>query len=174
MGDITVKISDGKFNFRDGAIIIDDGKILMVKNSGMSFYYTVGGRIQFGESAYDSVLREAYEETQIRFEVDRLAYVHENFFTMESDGEVYHEVCMFFMLKPNSLVRKMKHDVFKEEYGDVSLHWLPIDGLQDVHLYPEFFKTELMNLSDGTKYFVTRDGVTTLPPETKTAFPNTP
>ena len=174
MADITVKIADGKFNYRVGAIIIDNGEILMVKNSGMSFYYTVGGRIQFGESAYDSVLREAFEETQIRFEIDRLAYVHENFFTFESDGEVCHEVCMFFLLKPSSLVRKMKHDVFEEEYGDVSLHWLPVDGLRDVHLYPEFFKTELVNLSDGTKYFVTRNGITYPPPETKTASPNIP
>jgi 8-oxo-dGTP pyrophosphatase MutT (NUDIX family) len=160
--DITVSVADGKFNYRVGAIIIDSGEILMVKNSGASFYYTVGGRIQFGESAYEAILREAFEETQIQLEVDKLAYIHENFFTMNSNGEIYHELCFFFLLKPNSLLREMKHDTFKEEYGDVSYHWIPLDKLKDFHMYPEFFKTELLNLSDETKYFVTRNEVTTL------------
>jgi 8-oxo-dGTP pyrophosphatase MutT (NUDIX family) len=79
--DITVRVADGKFNYRVGAIIIDSGELLMVKNSGASFYYTVGGRIQFGESAHEAVLREAFEETNIRLEIDMLAYVHENIST---------------------------------------------------------------------------------------------
>jgi len=134
----------------------------MVKNSGASFYYTVGGRIQFGELAYDAVLREAYEEKQIHFEIDKLAYVHENFFTTEDDGDVYHEICLFFLFKPNNLVQKIRHSSFKEEYGDVSLHWLPINELQGVHMYPEFFKAELLNPIDGTKCFVTKNGVTSM------------
>ena len=160
--DITVKIADGTFNYRVGAIIIDSDEILMVRNSGDSFFYTVGGRVQFGESAQEAILREAYEETQIHFEIDMLAYVHENFFTMDHNNEVYHEVCMFFMLKPNSKVRMMENSSFKEEYGDVSYHWLPIHKLDGLLLYPEFFKTELMNLSSVTKYFVTKGGITTL------------
>lgn len=160
--DITVRVADGKFNYRVGAIIIDSGEILMVKNSGSSFYYTVGGRIQFGESAHEAILREAYEETNIRLEIDMLSYVHENFFTMDSDGEIYHELCFFFLLKPNSRLREMKRDTFTEEYGDVSYHWIPLDKLSDYHMYPEFFKTELLNLSDKTKCFITRNDVTTL------------
>ena len=154
--DITVNVADGKFNYRVGAIIIDSGEILMVRNSGSPFYYTVGGRIQFGESAQEAVLREAYEETQIHLEIDRLAYIHENFFAMESDGELYHEVCMFFLMKQNSSIRKMKQLSFQEEYGAVEFHWLPINNLDGVHLYPEFFKAELLNLSNETKYIVTK------------------
>ena len=37
-------------------------------------------------------------------DVDRLAYIHENFFTMDSDGVAYHEVCLFFLMKPNMLL----------------------------------------------------------------------
>jgi len=161
--DITVKIAEGKFNYRVGAIIIDSGKILMARNIDSPFYYTVGGRIQFGESAHEAVLREAFEETQIHFEIDRLAYIHENFFIMEMDGEIYHEVCLFFLFKPNILVRGIEHSTFKEEeYGDVELHWLPIDKLQNLQLYPEFFKSELINPAKETKYFVTKNDITTL------------
>ena len=160
--DITVRVAEGKFNYRVGAIIIDSGETLMVRNSGSPFYYTVGGRIQFGESAQEAVLREAFEETLIHLEIDRLAYIHENFFVADGDGEVYHEVCLFFLMKQNSLLREMKHKSFQEEYGDVTFHWLPVNSLKDVHLYPEFFKTELLNLANETRYVVTKNGVTTM------------
>jgi len=154
--DITVNMADGKFNYRVGAIVIDSGEILMVKNSGMSFYYTVGGRIQFGESAQDAVLRESFEELNIRLEVDKLGFIHENFFVMDSSGERYHEVCLFFFMKPNALLREMKSNLFfKEEYGDVALHWLPMDNLKDYCIYPEFFSTELLNPPSEAKYIIT-------------------
>ena len=159
--DITVKMADGKFNYRVGAIIIDSDEILMVRNSGESYFYTIGGRIQFGESAHEAILREAYEETQIHFEIDRLAYIHENFFTMDTTGESYHEVCIFFLMKPNKKVRIMENSSFKEEYGDVVYSWLSIHKLKELHLYPEFFKTELLNISNETKYFVTKNEITT-------------
>jgi len=159
--DITVNIGEGrKFNYRVGAIIIDSGEILMVRNSGASHYYTVGGRIQFGESAQEAVLREAFEETQINLEIDKIAYVHENFFTMRDSGELFHELCFFFLMKANSQLRKIKYDFFEEEYGRVSYHWLPLDKLNNFNLYPEFFKTELIKPSDNTKYFMTRDEIT--------------
>jgi len=132
----------------------------MVRNSGEPFFYTVGGRVQFGESAREAILREAYEETQVNFEIDRLAYIHENFFTMDSSGETYHELCMFFIMKPNKQVRVMENSSFKEEYGDVMYHWLPIHKLNELQLYPEFFKTELQNLSNQVKYFITKNGMT--------------
>jgi len=160
--DLTVKIADGTFNYRVGAIIIDSNEILMVKNNGDSFFYTVGGRIQFGESAHEAILREAYEETQIRLEIDMLAYIHENFFTMDSSNETYHEICMFFLMKPNNQLRAMTNTSFQEEYGDVTYHWLPMLELKNLHLYPEFFKTDLSNLPNRTKHFITRNEITTL------------
>ena len=163
--DITVKIGGGKFNYRVGAIIIDSGEILMVRNSIMPHYFTIGGRMQFGEAAHEAVLREAFEETKVHFEIDRLAYIHENFFLFESDGEFYHEVALYFLMKPNSLLREVKLDSFsEEEFEDVSfqLHWLPVNGLSEYSLFPEFFKTELLNITQGIKHFVTKNEITTI------------
>jgi len=160
MSDITVKVAEGMFNYRVGAIIIDSDEILMVKNSGSSFFYTVGGRVQHGESAQEAILREAYEETQLHLEIERLAYIHENLFTMERTGTLCHEICMFFLMKPNKLLRAMEKPSFTEEYGDVAYHWLPIKGLESLRLFPEFFKTELLNLPSNTKYLVTKNETT--------------
>ena len=153
--DITVNIADGVFNYRVGAIIIDNGEILMVKNDGAPFYYTVGGRMQLGESTSEAVIREVFEETQLRLEIDRLAYIHENFFAM--NGDSIHEVCFFFLMKPHDGLRGMKHKSFVEEYGSAELHWLPVDGLAEYKLYPEFFKTELVKPVDEVRHFVTRE-----------------
>ena len=158
--DLTLRVADGMFNYRVGAVIIDAGEVLMVRNNGDSHYYTVGGRIQFGESAQEAILREAFEETQIELEIDRLAFIHENFFTMGSSGKPFHELCFFFLLKQNKRLREMKHDFFEEAYGDVLLHWLPLDKLENYPMYPLFFKTELLNLPNRTKYLITRDDIT--------------
>ncbi len=127
--DITLQIDGGKFNYRVGAIILHSGKILMVNNNKTSFYYTVGGRVKFGDTARDSILREIFEETQIHFEIDRLAFIHENFFVLESNNEPYHEISFFFLMKPNPRVTEIKSYSFTEDYGEASLHWLPISDL---------------------------------------------
>ena len=158
--DITVNIPGGVFNYRVGAIIIDGGEILMVKNTGASFFYTVGGRIQFGETAQEAVAREAFEETGLPLEVDRLAFIHENFFVMDNTGEAYHELCLFFLMKPHSQLRAATQGTFEEVYGSVEYHWLPIHTLKEQNLYPEFFKTQLHNIPSQAVCFCTRGGVT--------------
>lgn len=62
------------------AIIMKGYKFLMVGNQKDEYLYSVGGRIQFGESAEEAVVREVFEGTGVRLEVDRLGFVHENFF----------------------------------------------------------------------------------------------
>ena len=65
--DLTFKTEEGKFNYRVGAIIIKDNKILMVKNESAPYYYSVGGRVKLNETSEEAVLRETFEETGIEF-----------------------------------------------------------------------------------------------------------
>ena len=37
--------------------------------------------MQLGETAEEACLRELYEETGLQLEIERLAFIHENFFT---------------------------------------------------------------------------------------------
>ena len=48
--DLCVKTEDGILNIRVGAIIIKDGKFLMVENDRFDHMYSVGGRLKFGET----------------------------------------------------------------------------------------------------------------------------
>ena len=78
--DMTVACDKGLINIRVGAIIMKNGRFLMVGNGRTDFLYSVGGRIKFGETAEEAVVREVQEETGIRMEIDRLGFVHENYF----------------------------------------------------------------------------------------------
>ena len=93
--DLTFKTQKGKFNYRVGAIIIKDGKLLMVRNTGSDYYYSVGGRVKFDEDSENAVIRETAEETGAKMSVDRLIAIHENFFT---EKEHYHEISFYYIM----------------------------------------------------------------------------
>ena len=54
--DCTFETEKGIFNFRVGVIIADGRKVLMARNPNepREFYYSVGGRVNFGESMEDA------------------------------------------------------------------------------------------------------------------------
>ncbi|MBQ9460254.1 MAG: NUDIX domain-containing protein, partial [Oscillospiraceae bacterium] len=101
--DMTVPCGGGLVNLRVGAIIQKDGKILMVGNRIRPEYlFSVGGRVQFGETAEEAVVREVFEETGVRMEIDRLGFVHENYFYGDAPanrGKLIYEVSFFFYMK---------------------------------------------------------------------------
>ncbi len=96
--DTTFKTPKGIFNYRVGAIILDGTKVLMAYDTSNKQYYSVGGRVKIGESSQQAILREVYEETGVRAEIDRLGFIHENFF--EIDKTSYHELAFFYYIKP--------------------------------------------------------------------------
>ena len=158
MIDITLETSSGYFNYRVGAIIIDNGNLLMIKNDNHPYYYSVGGRVQFGETSEATVLREVFEETQIHFEIERLAFVHENLFTADFKGNSrFHEIAFFYLMKPNDKIRSIKCESLGADGGKEHLHWLPISELSQYPVYPEFFKTELAQLKSAVGHFLTQD-----------------
>lgn len=155
--DLCVKMDEGILNIRVGAIIMKDGKFLMVENDRDEHMYSVGGRIKFGETAEEAVVREVFEETGIEMEVDRLGFVHENFFpgdTLVKKGNIVHEISFFFYMKVPEDFQPVCMS-FTED--DVKEHLVWIQADHPKKYYPEFFKTELKNPSEGVKHFVTRD-----------------
>ena len=100
--DMCIPCGKGFVNIRVGAIIQKDGKLLMVGNEDVDYLYSVGGRIQFGETAEDAVVREVLEETGTAMEVDRLGFVEENYFyadTPSKMGKLIYEIGYYFYMK---------------------------------------------------------------------------
>ena len=154
--DMCVQCEDGLINIRVGAIIMKDGKLLMVGNNERPEYlYSVGGRIKFGETAEEAVIREVFEETGIRMEIDRLGFIHENYFygDMISNLEkLIYEISFFFYMKvPEDCEPGCSS--FTEDDHKEYLKWIDPDA--PVSYYPDFFRTELLHPQNEVRHFVT-------------------
>ena len=153
--DMTVPCDNGFINIRVGAIIMKGGKILMVGNERNDYLYSVGGRVKFGETAEEAVVREVLEETGVRMEIDRLGFVHENYFVGDSPtklGKIIYEISFFFYMKvPDNFLPK--NDSFTEDNNREYLKWISPDDEQ--RIYPDFFKTALTNPINYVQHFVT-------------------
>ena len=152
--DMCVTCDDGILNIRVGAIIMKDGKILMVGNERSDYLYSVGGRIKFGETAEEAVVREVFEETGVKMEIDRLGFVHENYFYGDSPsnlGKLIYEISFYFYMKVTDGFAPVSES-FTEDNSKEFLKWVALD--EDIKMYPEFFRTELKNPADTVKHFV--------------------
>jgi len=155
--DLTVPIGDGFINLRVGAIIRQNGRLLMVGDDNADYLYTVGGRIRFGETAEEAVVREVLEETGVRMEIDRLGFVHENYFIGDSGrvlGKPVYEISFFFYMKVPEGFRP-DSDCFTEGDCRKRLVWITADT--EWKYYPEFFRTELLHPTEGVRHIVTND-----------------
>lgn len=144
------------FRYRAGAIIIEDDCVLMVRNDRDHYYYSVGGGVQLGETAEQAVVREVYEETGERYEVDRLAVVHENFFN-DSHGLLAglecHEIAMFFLMKPKG-IKEFHHDSYTHGVKE-EMCWVPIAELHKHKAFPSFLQEYLQNPCEGVAHYIT-------------------
>lgn len=154
--DCTFKTAQGRFNYRVGAIIIHDNKILMVKNNRDPNYYSVGGRVHLHEAMEDAIKREVFEETGVLFDIDHMGYIHENFFVMSHSGETYHEISIYYYMKPidnyNLICKSHTEDGINE-----SLHWIPLNDIQNYEIYPTFFKDKNLLEKHEVLHIVTKE-----------------
>lgn len=145
------------FRYRAGAIIIEDGCVLFVGNPSEDYLYSVGGGVHHGETAADAALREVFEETGVRYEIDRLAVIHENFFDESSGvlkGKSCHEICFYFLMKPRGTQELNSDSVTR--FGDrESMHWIPISELGSHKAFPSFLKDYLKSDHKGIEHIVT-------------------
>lgn len=153
--DLCIDWSGGVVNIRVGAIIMKDGKFLMAGNPNFDYLYSVGGRIRFGETAEEAVVREVFEETGRRMEVDRLGFVSEDFFICDAPahlGKTVYELGYYFYMKTPEDFEPVCES-FTEDGAEEFLVWVaPEEGRK---LYPVFFNDELRHPEQGVKHFVT-------------------
>ncbi|MCR5324103.1 MAG: NUDIX domain-containing protein [Lachnospiraceae bacterium] len=155
MSDMTVSCDNGLINIRVGAIIMKGNQFLMVGNERSDYLYSVGGRIKFGETAEEAIVREVFEETGVKMEIDRLGFVHENYFYGDAPtnlGKLIYEISFFFYMKVPEGFEPVS-SIFTEDDSREHLRWITPDD--EITAYPEFFKTELRHPEMTVKHFIT-------------------
>ena len=135
--------TDGKkFRYRSAAIIIEDGKMLLMENNRDPFLYTVGGAVKIGETAEEAVRRECLEETGVCYEPERLAVIQEEFYREPArDGSMLesHELGFFYVMRPRGtaegVLERSTTDGFEER-----TRWIPLNELGRYTIIPPFVK----------------------------------
>ena len=140
-------------SLRAAALIIRNDCLLVAKSVNYDCYYTVGGGIEINETSEEAVLREVYEETGYKLEIDRLAFIQERFITI--DNRQYHEITFYYLMKeyPNMDISSDS----STDLGTETLHWLPLNSLNDVYLVPNFLKTKDLNNISQLEHIISRE-----------------
>lgn len=155
--DMCVPCADGMINIRVGAIILKDGRFLMVRNHMSDYFYSVGGRIKFGETAEEAVIREVLEETGVKMEIDHLGFIQENYFIADVPSkigkEIYELGYYFYMKVPDGF--EPVCDSITEFGVSEYLEWVSPDEPRTI--FPEFFRAELDITDRSVKHQVKDD-----------------
>ena len=155
--DMCVPCADGMINIRVGAIILKDGRFLMVRNHMSDYFYSVGGRIKFGETAEEAVIREVLEETGVKMEIDHLGFIQENYFIADVPSkigkEIYELGYYFYMKVPDGF--EPVCDSITEFGVSEYLEWVSPDEPRTI--FPEFFRAELDITDRSVKHKVKDD-----------------
>ncbi len=157
--DLTLPVDDGLLNVRVGAIIQQNGNFLMVSNDTVGYCYSVGGRIRFGETAREAVIREVEEETGVIMEIDRLGFIHETFFYNDGKhdyGMLVQELSFYFYMRTPEDFTPVCNSVTNLGSAE-RLIWVSPDD--EILCYPLFFKTELKTPGGSVKHIVTDERI---------------
>ena len=149
--DISFKSNKDAFNFRVAAIIVHDGKLLIMQDEGIPHDYLPGGRVHLGESAEAALARELSEELEIALPDHRLAFMAESFFTLR--GTRYHEICLYHLMEaPPELLLRGK--CFTRVEGDEVHHfrWVKYEELANLSFFPVFLKERIFSLPDSPEF----------------------
>ncbi len=83
-------------------VIVQDGRLLLLKMRATAKYHLPGGGIQVEERLEAALKREIREETGIEVERMKLVHFEEIFFYYDPSGRAYHGLHFFYTCKPKT------------------------------------------------------------------------
>jgi len=128
-----------------GAIIVQNGKILIVRRSsepGKGKWSVPGGLVELGETVEQAVVREVREECGLDVEVDRLIDVVDSM-TFDRNGRLkYHFIILDFFVK-------IKGGELRPGDDAKEAMWVPLEEVENYDLtktFKEFLKRNMEKL----------------------------
>ncbi len=131
------------------AIIIEDGKLLVLRKKNGNGAYTVlpGGGQKHSETLHQALKREVFEEISAKVKIGKLLHIREYF--SEKHGFAYedreiHQVEFFF--KCNLLEDYHPKNGHFPDPHQKEVVWVKLDQLDEANFYPETLRKILSNL----------------------------
>lgn len=162
MTDILFKTDDFVFGYRVAGICVQNGKVLLQKPTNDEGYAFPGGHAAFGETSAETLVREFREEIGAQIAVRDLKWVAELFFPWGS--RPCHQICLYYLvdiLTPE--IPKEGCFIAKERMEgrafDLEFHWVPLDRIHEIEVYPTNAAALLGQLDSGVQHFVYQEDV---------------
>lgn len=161
--DILFKKEDGVFSYRVAGICIKNGRVLLQTTTGedRSFAFP-GGHVAFGETNAETLIREFREEIGADVAVGELKWVAEIFFPW--GNKPCHQICLYYMVELLNGDIPDKGCFLGQEHlegrnFDLEFHWIPVDAVKNMEIYPTQTPELLGKLHEGVQHFVYREEV---------------
>ncbi|MEK5038549.1 NUDIX hydrolase [Sporosarcina sp. FSL K6-3457] len=153
--DVVFQTEQAVFNYRVAGIWIENGHVLLHRDVKESNWSLPGGRVAIAEDSQSSLIREFREELGIDVQVDRMAFVIENFF--EHGGKDFHEIGFYYVVTADSNFASFHEQPFYGIEGErLVFQWTSIEELDRIELYPACLRTSLQKLQLHVQHFVVK------------------
>lgn len=160
MSDILFRTDDYIFSYRVAGICVQNGKVLLQKPTNDDGYAFPGGHVAFTETNEETLKREFKEEIGADITVGKLKWVAEIFFPW--GDKPCHQICLYYIIKiertdiPKDGMFYAKEHLEGRDFK-IEFHWIPIDKIKDINVYPNNTVELLGKLDEGVQHFVYRE-----------------
>jgi 8-oxo-dGTP pyrophosphatase MutT (NUDIX family) len=162
MNDILFRTENWIFSYRVAGIMIHNNKVLLQKPTNDTGFAFPGGHISFGETNAEALTREFKEEIGADISITDLKWVAEIFFPW---GEKpCHQICNYYQVTLTDKTQiPLDGQFISSEHLEgrdftIEFHWIPIDNMNDIEVYPTNAAELLSLLGEGVQHFVYREG----------------
>jgi 8-oxo-dGTP pyrophosphatase MutT (NUDIX family) len=155
---ISVHLGGQRFQVRAAAVVIHEHAVLLHRREGDAYWALPGGRVELGEDARTTLLREMHEELAEPVSCGELLYLVESFFTHA--GTPNHEIGLYFRaeLPPGSaLLDRNRTHWGVEDAPRLEFRWFDLRQLASVDLRPVFLKEALAIPTLSLRHIVQRE-----------------
>jgi len=157
---LSFNLQGQRFQVRAAAVIIDAGQLLLHRAPQDAYWALPGGRVELGEAAAATVVREMKEELGVDIACGELLHVAENFFDLH--GRRNHEIGLYFAarLPPacRCLDKSGPHFGIERHLG-LEFRWFPATAAQlgAINLRPTFLQHALSRRTLRFEHAVQRE-----------------
>lgn len=114
-------------------IVVQDGKILMLRTHNHRYYFP-GGGVEVGETLYEALRREAYEELNTDIEIGELVYADDMIYYHDPVKKAAHLIRLFYQAQP--LAQEFHFDNAEERDEILGIEWVALDPLDAKEFLP--------------------------------------
>ena len=133
----TRRVASSDLSFRASVygVTIVNGSVLLVPQ--WDGYDIPGGGIELGETTYEALKREIFEETGLQVEPDLTEVLHvtQDFFIHPTNGKSYHYILLYYpCIFVGGEISTANLEDDEKEYAKAA-QWIPISATQELKFY---------------------------------------